>query len=207
MTTTSEELQEMLDFLPTFWLKNENSNNYKFFQSFSEIIEDLSDNIDGLKASIQLSTATGTDLEKIASLFSIIRNVDETDTSLRGRIKSYWQNYNRGGLETNLINSFADALGLDSSKITVDDTSIPMISQLFIDITDDMEYTYPSSEFLTQLVNGIKAAGTKVLFGFGFEVGESDTFEYEDSISIATLGLTYVIVDDTYQIYSADVLL
>ena len=207
--TTTERLQELLDYLPTFWEKDITSQNYKFFNSIAPLLGALEGNIDGLKESVQISTATGDYLESIANLFSIIRNISETDSSLRARVKSYWQNYNRGGITENIINSFADALGLDSSKITVDDTTIPMIIQLLIDITDDLDYDYPSSTFLEELADGIKAAGTKVLFGFAFDVNgtEYDEYEYDDSFSISTLGLGYIIVDDTYQLYSADVLL
>ena len=203
--TTEEQVDTLLGGLPTFWLQDENSNNYKFFLSIASVLSTLKTNIDGLEASIQISTSSGTDLDDIGKLFGFVRDSDESDSTFRNRIQSYWQNYNRGGLKNNIINAFAEALGLDSTKVTITETT-PAVINLAVDITDDLDYDYPNATFLSELANSVKAAGTKVVLKFGFTIS-GDTYEYDDSISISTLGLGYVIVNDTYQMYSNDVLL
>jgi len=205
--TTDEKTEILLRGLPTFWIKNSGSNNYKFFKSIAGTINTLQTNVDGLKLSIQLTTATGTYLDNIGALFNLLRNSGESDTDYRNRIKGYWQNYNRGGLVSNIVNSFADALGISTTDITVDQTTT-MVIRLTIDISANPSYDYSSSGFLNTLADGVKAAGTKVMFEFEIAY-TGDNYSYDDSVSISSIGTDYYIrvEDDTYIIDSTDVLL
>ncbi len=201
----AEEIKRMMDFLPYHYDKETDSNNYNFLKSFAMINADLSDNILELEYAIQIDSASGSYLDDIGLLFRLSRNTDESDSDYRDRIKTYWLNYNRGGLKDNIISAYATFFGLDESKVSIDETT-PIIVVVTVDITSILGSSMPSMSDLEDTINDIKAAGVRVTGKLSFVASEDD-YEYTDAYVITTVPGTYMIVDDSYQIYSLDVLM
>lgn len=176
------KIDELMSFLPTFWLKHSDSNNYKFFSSFSPSLEDFSTNVIGLKNSIQVSTATGDDLDEIGELFNLSRESDETDALFRIRILNYWSNYNRGGLVNNLVNILVSLLGIPTSDVTVVENEEQAIVTLQGNLGNlDTDIDLPSIDVLNEKINDAKAAGVYVNIFFSPLVLDSYSGEFSET--------------------------
>ena len=105
--------------LPTFFKKDDNSNNYKFINSLSSEYSVLSNQIDGLKESIQVTTSTSDDLNGLAALFQLNRNPNETDSELRARILAYWESNVGGGTEDSIKNAVSSITGLSADSVVI----------------------------------------------------------------------------------------
>ena len=145
---------KILSNLPRFL--DHSGNNRDFVTSYDEDFQDVSDNIILLKQSIQLSTATGDNLDDIAGLFRLVRSPGETDVSLRNRIKIFFSNENRGGTLTSIQNILVRALSLDTDDITITEPE-NLYLNVKIDISDDSEDEIINR--IADVVNNAKPAG------------------------------------------------
>ena len=76
---TKNFTDKLLDNLPQHMSKDSDSNNYKFLNSLSSSLEDIDNNVSGVKDSIQINTSTGAYLDQLGRLFGLNRLTDETD--------------------------------------------------------------------------------------------------------------------------------
>jgi hypothetical protein len=176
------KLSELLEFLPAFWQKHVGSNNYNFFNSFSPLLEDLSINIEGLKESIQASTASGTDLDSLGRLFNLYREAEESDLLFRSRILNFWGSYNRGGLVQNLVNVLADLLNIPTSQIDVveneEQATVRLIGNLG-NLGDGLDI--PTVSDIKAKLDEIKAAGVYVDLFFSPLILETYDASYSET--------------------------
>ena len=178
MTKTSE----LLAGLPTFWLQDENSNNYKFFNSLDETLEELSTNITGLSNSIFISTASSTYLDDLAKIFNIIREDAETDADLRIRIEAFWANYNRGGLVSNLVSVFAAILNIEESEVDVIENENPGVVRLIGNLGAlGGDITIPTASVIRVKIDSVKAAGVYVQIIYSPLIEDTWSEAYDDS--------------------------
>ncbi len=176
------KIDDLMNSLPTFWLKDEDSNNFKFFSSFSPLFEDFSSNVAGLQSSIQISTASGDYLDDLAELFNLRREGDESDELFRNRILNYWNNYNRGGLVSNLVNILSSLLGILPSDITVVENEEQAVITLLGNLGNlDTDIDLPSIDVLNEKINDAKAAGVYVNIVFSPLVLDSYSGEFSET--------------------------
>ena len=142
--------KKILTNLPNFLDHNE--NNYNFITSFDEDFQDVSDNIILLKLAIQLSTASGDNLDDIGELFNLSRVAGETDVSLRNRIKIFFSNENRGGTISAINNTLIQALNLNEADITITEPE-NLYLNVKIDISDESE-----DEIINRIADVVDAA-------------------------------------------------
>lgn len=143
--------------LPNFM--EHSGNNEDFITSFDEDYQAVSDNIDNLKSSIQLSTATGSDLDDIGELFKLNRIPGESDSSFRGKIKTFFSNEFRGGTISAIKNKLVRALNLNIADITITEVS-NLILSVEIAITEESEDAVINQ--ISTTVNAAKPAGVYV---------------------------------------------
>ena len=148
---------KILDNLPSFMDKS--GNNKDFITSFDEGFQNTQDNIELLKQGIQISTATGTDLDDIGYLFSLDRFSGEADILYRARIKSFWQSNKKGGTNDNILSAVSILLGLEKTSIEVNESILSF--DLTITIPEDFDFSV--AENLLKTVTSAKAAG--IYFG------------------------------------------
>lgn len=153
---TEEEItRNILGFIPTFYKKLESSNTYQLVYSISFSFQTFQENSAGLKESIQISTAVGTELDDIGELFLLTRITGESDEDYRARILGFWQGSIKGGTAEGLISLLQSILNIsDASRITIDESE-PMVLNFTIEIEDT---DIPSDSINTSLEES-KAAG------------------------------------------------
>lgn len=180
--------KDILDNLPDFFQVEEDSNNYKFISSFDEDFQEVSDNIENLKSAIQVTTASGLDLDTIGSLFKLIRKGDETDSDFRSRILAFWQGFAQGGTETAILDTLKAMTGLSDDDITLTE-----IDTLKIKITANIGSLGASTDVVIDTLNEVKAAGVYLILNFQSSL--SDTYEHTDSVNINLASSIYITPD------------
>jgi len=192
--TTFEKTNKILNNLPDFMSTEDNSNNYKFIHSFGTTFDTLSANIDELKLSIQISTASGTKLDDLGKLFLLTRNGGENDSDFRVRILSFWEGYIQGGIKQSLIDTLKSLTG--ATSVTYDETD---------DLIIKMSSTIPNLSInlgtISSVLNDIKPAGTFIYLTLSSKL-EDIYGLYEDSIFLTTIEESWVL-PDYYAIDSA----
>ena len=105
--------------LPTFFKREEESNNYKFINSLSSEYLILRNQIAGMKEAVQITTSSGTYLNDLAALFQLYRNPKETDEDLRARVLAYWESNVGGGTKDSIKNAVSSITGLSPASVTI----------------------------------------------------------------------------------------
>jgi len=151
---------QMLDNLPGWWVKDINSNNYKFVSSFETSFDTVENEILEFKHGWQINYATGIDLDKIAEKYSLVRNKNDTDESFRAKIKSYLLIFSGSGTDDDIKDILSFYTGLETTDITI--TQIrEMVFSIIIAVDSDTDETILND--VVNIVPDIKAAGTYVL--------------------------------------------
>lgn len=146
---------KVLSRLPGYLKKDEDSNNYKFVNAFEGEFAGIKLQIDNLKRSIQINTASGQDLDDIGELFLLPRRGNEPDNDYRARIKAFWQSFSGGGTEPSIKAALSRTLGIDEDDVTVTDL-IPAKFQVDVEIQDQFDLI----DTVNEVVQEAKAAGT-----------------------------------------------
>ena len=98
-------------------------NNERFVRSFGTILDNVDTEILSLKSSTKVSTATGTDLDKIGEMFNLERMSGETDVNFRQRIRSHAQGFSGGGtkdsIEISVLNRFGVIVEVTDSLVHI----------------------------------------------------------------------------------------
>jgi len=158
--TTLVYTQDILNNLPDWWKKDEDSNNYKFVSSFETTFETTNNALTSFKEGWQINTATGTDLDKIAKKYNLIRTQYDTDISFRAKIKSYLNVLSGKGTMTDIQNILSFFTGLDADDITVTEVR-EMVFSISIAVDKDTDLNILAD--IVNIVPRIKAAGTYCL--------------------------------------------
>jgi len=150
----------ILEDLPNWWVKDEDTNNYKFVSSFEVEFTTLDVNLTGFKNSWQVNNATGDELEKIAEKYDLVRNQYDTDDSFRAKIKSYLATLSGKGSTNDIKSIISFFTGLETSDITIVDIRT-MVINIDIAITATTDIIILAE--IVNIVPNIKAAGVYVL--------------------------------------------
>ena len=186
---TKEIIYKLLDELPEYWNKSENTTTYQFLYSIALELEVMETQIENMSSEIFVDTSTGNYLNELARLFRLSRKSNETDAQLRARVKSYWPGFSGGGT--------LDAFKATINRITdVPETDITLTEidfmKVAIEIIFDSEEDYDLSEMLISAIEQIKAAGVYVSPNFvltGSLFGEA--VGITDAIDITTIPAGY----------------
>jgi soluble P-type ATPase len=191
----TSKIDELLAFLPTFWMKDENSNNYKFFKSFADVLETVGTNITGLRASIHINSATGRYLDDLAALFKIYRETEETDESLRIKVLNFWSSLNRGGLIQNLVKIFAELLGIEETEVSYVEEDAAVIRLIGNLGGLNSQINIADSEEICEILNSIKAAGVYLQILYSPLIEETWSEAFDDSEILIVLSIDGLVGD------------
>lgn len=97
--------------------KDNESNLYKFISAFSTELDEMVDKMEEIRNSHFVDSATGKDLEKIASILNLYRLRNESDESFRGRIKTKVPSFVGGGTITAIRQVIRTFLGVEPTII------------------------------------------------------------------------------------------
>lgn len=132
----TNRIQGILDKFPTFWKRQQNSNNYKIARSVGTELNSVDTQNLNLVLDIQVDTASGSSLNDIGRLFRLSRNTGESDTDFRARIKAHWQGSVGAATMEALQNAIGTAIDEDPDNIIVTEQSMKVFLTVPIDITD-----------------------------------------------------------------------
>lgn len=191
----TSKIDELLAFLPAFWMKDESSNNYKFFNSFADVLETVGTNITGLRASIHINTASGDYLDDLAALFKIYRESEESDESLRIKVLNFWSSLNRGGLIQNLVKIFAELLGIDESQVSYIEEDAAVIRLIGNLGGLNSQINIADSEEIREILNSIKAAGVYLQILYSPLIEETWSEAFDDSEILIVLSIDGLVGD------------
>lgn len=121
-------------------------------------IAEMSDVMDDVVKSHQLSEATGHSLDLWGSLFQVLREVSETDDHYRARLLSYSVLYRRSATPQQMVSSCADVLGVETSRITLSDSANPATFSMTVFLSDIEDAGLSLGEYAT-IMNVAKAGG------------------------------------------------
>lgn len=205
MTEDSLSKDRLKNSLPNFYDKEDGSNIDKLVEviglEYDELLISLYDILD----THMVTDATGIHLEKIAKIFDLERNPNETDSEFRERIITHMPGFIGGGTENALRNVFELYIGSDYYRIeedyteseTVDsniDPSEPTIDQygrfrFYLDPSEGRKINFSN---LFDELNKYKASGIEIEFG-ALELSDRISIDenlnvneglYEESMSI-----------------------
>ena len=109
----------LLKKLPDFYDKRAQSNNYGFIKSFGIELDVFEEQMNRLKESIQISTASGQQLDDIGSLFKLQRQVGEADSQFRTRIQTFWQSQLAGGIISGIRTTVSSIAGISEDQVII----------------------------------------------------------------------------------------
>lgn len=191
----TSKIDELLAFLPAFWMKDESSNNYKFFNSFADVLETVGTNITGLRASIHINTASGDYLDDLAALFKIYRESEESDESLRIKVLNFWSSLNRGGLIQNLVKIFAELLGIEETEVSYVEEDAAVIRLIGNLGGLNSQINISDSEEIREILNSIKAAGVYLQILYSPLIEETWSEAFDDSEILIVLSIDGLVGD------------
>ena len=117
--TTFQITLDILNQMPHWMNKSENSINYRMIVSIAEEMAAYSTEQDNLTLEIFLDTTTGANLDSFGKLFKLSRKSGESDTDFRGRIKAFWQQFTGGGTLESIKYGVSQLVGVDPEDITI----------------------------------------------------------------------------------------
>lgn len=184
-----ERLDRMLDYLPRFWNTEVGSVTYEFFNSISEELDVFEQNRIFLRQSIQIDTAIGLELDDIGVLFRQARNPNESDTSYRARIKSFFINFIGGGTILALKRAVLNSSGIPEIQVTVTEF-FDLKVRLSIELNTPAEIA--AAYIARQAVLDAKAAGVWVHFVWIIDGSAlSESILATDMVTITGVGPTF----------------
>lgn len=168
--------------LPEFFAKEEDTNNYKFINSFDEDLEFMQEQILNMKKACQVETAVGKELDDIGEIFVLSRNPGESDNAYRSRIIGFWPGYAGGGTVWSIRQKVERITGISPDKIQITDFSDGLVSApLKFRVNADVGFDADLGT-LQSVLEFAKAAGTYMLFDLTSK--ETDIYEiYSESVS------------------------
>lgn len=176
------KVNNLLKYLPTYWVKDTTSNNYNFFNSFDPDMQNVSDQVEELKKDIQLSTAEGSQLDGIGRLFLLFRLNNESDTDYRARIKAYWPGYSGGGTIESIKQTINRMTGVAKDDITITEYhSGSYIQPLKFMVTVNIPTLGVNATTVSNVIQNTKAAGTYVLPNISTSLSDLYVNTFSDS--------------------------
>lgn len=151
---------KLLNNLPDFMSRSENSNNFKLLNSFAPSFKELSDNVSVAKLRLSVVTANGQFLNSIGRFFGLNRRFGENDNDFRSRILAFFQTTVFSSSKIGLRNSLSNGLNVAVGDIEFSNVvGSPNVFDVII-------YINPSTntsvmDRLAGLVDNGKAAGVK----------------------------------------------
>ena len=152
-----DSLINILNNLPSHYMTEEDTNNYNFFKSFATVMDLTDSDLEELQNNLFISTSTGNYLDRIATMFNLIRG-DLTDEELRSKIIAIASNTLGGGTNESLKTSLSSSLGVDFNKITIEDGYEVLVFNIDLEVDDEVNLDLLNS--ISSIVNIQKAAGT-----------------------------------------------
>lgn len=151
---------EILNNTPGWWIKDTDSNNYKFVYSFEDTFDNTVENLEEFKKGWQINYATGTDLDKIAEKYGLVRNQHDTDDSFRAKIKTYLLTFSGSGSVPDIKKILSFLTSLDEDDITIESVRT-LVYNILISVDAETDFTILNE--VTNTIPTIKAAGVYVL--------------------------------------------
>lgn len=160
--TSGIRIYNMLNELPNFRNKDENSNNYKFLNSVAIQLDEVETQSNNMTSEVYISTASNQYLDDLGNLFKLVRQENETDAEFRDRIKSHWNTYSWSGSNDGIKLALSEVLGTSSSTVYITEYE-PLKISVQVTITTsqiDMLTTLQST------LNATKAAGVSAFLDY-----------------------------------------
>lgn len=115
--------------------------------------------LDAMKASVQIDTATGLDLDNIGANIGLTRDIGESDISFRARIKAYFPGLSGSGTITELKATINRITDVPEENITITEIESAKF-RVTVDVTELNELI----ETIQSIVWESKSAGTYPFF-------------------------------------------
>lgn len=165
-------VKEMLELLGTAFNKEVDSNNYKLFSVLKNDLDDLETALIDTQGAHYLDTAEGKNLERIAHLFSITRESEETDEHLRARIKLQFMKLAASGTFKQLKSIMAVVLNTSTANVQLYENYGSEMASFKVYLWESLleEAGLTVDEF-KELLDEVKPAGVR---GYAYNEG---TFE------------------------------
>lgn len=158
----------------------EGENLVDFDRAVAEELDISLNFLDGTKAQIQISTATGSNLDDIGNLFNLNRIANESDSTYRARILSYISQASSSGTEDDIKNVITNFTGIPTSEIIVED-----IGPAKIRVTTTVGTNFELANTIFDIIANSKAAGVYAFLDIS--ASASDSLDLVDSITINVL--------------------
>lgn len=162
--TSESIIYNILDELPSYRAKGEESNTYKFMNGFALELEAFTIEEMRMVNEIHISTATGSYLNDIGKFYELVRREGETDEQFRARIMAEF-NLNVGsGTQEAIKDVFEFTLNTSETAITLVEVE-PLKVGVVLTLTTSQITLIP---ILRELANKAKAGGVHIFIGIGF---------------------------------------
>ena len=112
--------------LPDFYDSENSSGNYRFIDSIGSSLTEWDVELNDTNLAMFISTAQGNEIDLVAEYFNLYRYSGETDSHLRGRVRSFIPGFIGGGVESSIVLNFWNRWGW-----TVDTVDYPEPNPLF----------------------------------------------------------------------------
>lgn len=111
-------IDKLISKVPEHWNTTETSNNYQLLKAFADNLNKVDINSSLLKESIQISTATGNQLDDIGRLFNLNRD-GRNDIQFRSVILGFWQARLGGGTKSSISSVIQSVFNLSTDEFTI----------------------------------------------------------------------------------------
>lgn len=157
----------------------EGKNVEAFLKSFIQQFSFEENQINKLKLSLQIDTATGQDLEALARVLQIGRELNENDNDFRNRIKTFLGTVSIKTGEQAFEKIIEEVFGVDSSQYTITQEPNKVIIQFVFNGNEEFVDT------LQENLNLVKGAGKIVILYIELSLGDlNETIAVDDNIQI-----------------------
>jgi len=149
-----------------------------------EQFDDFETELNNMKLSVQIDTATGTDLENIAAIFGLSRDIGESDSDFRSRIKAFFPGTVGSGTIVEIKNTINRVTGISLSEIDITE-----IESAKFKVTFSIGPNFSLINTVKDIVWEIKSAGIYPFFDI--TSGVTDTTTVSDDVEILVTNRTY----------------
>lgn len=168
-------LQKLLDNLPEFYSKDENTTTEQYMKSMALGLDDQNTQKDNMQDEVQIDTASAQYLDELGRIYRISRTPGETDTQFRARIKAYWPGFSGGGTIDAFKSTVNRITGISEDDVYVTE---PDVMKVAVD-TIYTEDTLNVQSIVEETLGNIKAAGVFLT--------QSSTFNIEENLSLTDI--------------------